>query len=202
MNDLYLLAVNTVSKKLFPRNAAKIQKRFLRRYLRKPETMSTRHYATRVSEINDLFAYFPIKANNAAPGRLPIDNLFDILEFGCPPKWQKQMILQDFDVTTSTVSQFVDFCDQIKRAKYFDTNDLKSCRREKNDKRRAKNPVESLLRGPVETTSTASTTACVITLPKIVSSTTQTTRKILPTDIRNPVTTKRSHFLVTGISRL
>ena len=59
-NDFYFLAANVVSKKLFPRNATKMQKRFLRCYLCKPETMSTRHYAARVSEINNFFMYFPI----------------------------------------------------------------------------------------------------------------------------------------------
>ena len=38
------------------------------------------------------------------------------------------------------VSQFVNFCDRIKRAKDFDTSNLKSCRPEKNDKHQDKNP--------------------------------------------------------------
>ena len=137
-NDSYLLAVNSVSEHVFPRNASKIQKRFLRRYLRKPLEVSTRQYAARVSEINDYFAYFPIEGNEAAPTKLPVDEIVDILEFGCPPKWQRQMILQDFDAGSSTVSQFVSFCDRIERASDFSSSDSKSRRPDKSEERRSK----------------------------------------------------------------
>ena len=40
-NDWYRVAVNSVSKHVFPRNAAKLQKRLLRCYLRKPEDTNT-----------------------------------------------------------------------------------------------------------------------------------------------------------------
>ena len=58
-NDLYILAVNSVSEHVFFRNAVKMQKCFLRWYLSKLDLMSTRQYVVRVSKINGCFAYFP-----------------------------------------------------------------------------------------------------------------------------------------------
>ena len=66
-----------------------------------------------MTEINTAFKYFLLE-NGVVSSPLPTDEVVDMLEFGCPPTWQKEMILQDFDATTATVSEFVDFFERLE----------------------------------------------------------------------------------------
>ena len=75
--------------------------------------MPVKKFAARVTEINSHLCYFP-KENRNVPSSLPTDKVVDMLEFGCLPSWQKEMILQDFDTTTATVKEFVDFCERLE----------------------------------------------------------------------------------------
>ena len=84
--------------------------------------MNTKKYAALVVEINNFFNYFPVDVGIAStPEKLPTDELVDILEFGCPPTWQKEMIIQNFDVTAASISEFVDFCERLEMAKKIET---------------------------------------------------------------------------------
>ena len=64
----FKLAMMAVSQDVFPKRAAQTQKRYLRRYLRKPAEMTTKKYAARVVEINSYFKYFPwVEGSSSAP---------------------------------------------------------------------------------------------------------------------------------------
>ena len=127
-------ALGAVTDSVFPKKLAQVQKRFLRRFLRKPKEMPIKKFAARVTEINSCLKYFP-KENGNAPSSLPVDEVVDMLEFGCPPSWQKEMILQDFDTTTATVKQFVDFCERLELVEVFEGR-TKSNKREASEERK------------------------------------------------------------------
>ena len=80
-------AIQAVSACVFPDRAAQIQKRYLRRFLRKPVEMSTKKYVARIVKVNNFFDYFPHDpSTKKSPKKLDDNKLVDILEFGCPPK--------------------------------------------------------------------------------------------------------------------
>ena len=109
-------AMCAVGKDIFPKRAAQTQKRFLRRFLQKPTKMTTKRFVARVVEINNYFEYFPWEDNATShPAKLQEDELLDILEFGCPPHWQKEMVMHDFDSTTAMIAEFVEFCERLER---------------------------------------------------------------------------------------
>ena len=130
-------ALGAVTNSVFPKKAAQVQKRFLRRFLRKPKEMPIKKFAARVTEINSYLKYFP-KENGNVPSSLPTDEVVDMLEFGCPPSWQKEMILQDFDTTTATVKELVDFCERLELVEELDGRQ-KPPKREATEERKRSN---------------------------------------------------------------
>ena len=54
-NDSFEVAIRAVGKDIFPKRAAQTQKRYLRRFLRKPSEMPTKRFVARVVEINNYF---------------------------------------------------------------------------------------------------------------------------------------------------
>ena len=48
--------------------------------------------------------------------RLETDKILDNLNFGNPHSWQKQTILQNFNPLSSTLDDFVSFCEQLEQA--------------------------------------------------------------------------------------
>ncbi len=113
--DKCLMAV-TIS--VFPQNAVLLQKRFMRRHLRKPRTTKTRDHVARLVEMNNYLPLFPPKVDGdtvTAPTKLPEDELLDLMEYGVPKTWQNQMTLQDFDPLANSLDKFVNFCERLER---------------------------------------------------------------------------------------
>jgi hypothetical protein len=50
-----------------------------------------------------------------APEKLPADEISDLLEFGVPHSWQREMVIQDFDPLQHTVSDFVAFAERLEQ---------------------------------------------------------------------------------------
>ena len=98
---------------VFPQRALAKQKRVMRRFMRKPKDWTMRTYTARMTEINEYLALFPPFGGNAQ--RLDNEELLDIYEFGCPPRWQRQMILQDFDPLAGDVNDMVRFCERMEQ---------------------------------------------------------------------------------------
>lgn len=111
----FKLCVEAVTKSIFPTRAVLLQKRFMRRYLRKPASMKTREYVARLVELNNYIPKFPPTAGNGIPVSLPDDELVDVIEFGVPNSWQRNMILQDFDPLQHTVAELVSFCERLEQ---------------------------------------------------------------------------------------
>ena len=100
-----------LKKHIFPQRALANQKRYMRRFLRKPRDMSVREFAARLNEINEYLSDFPPSNEN---NKLLMDELMDIAEFSVPATWQKTMIMHGFDPANHTIQEFIEFCERIE----------------------------------------------------------------------------------------
>jgi len=115
--------LDDVTKHVFPKRALQTQKRYMRRFLRKPPTMKIREYVARVIEINDLLAKFPPAIPGQSATKLPDDEILDLLEFGLPNTWQRNMVLQDFDPLAGDTAAFVAFCERMEQVEATETTE-------------------------------------------------------------------------------
>ena len=115
-NASFETCMKALKNSIFPHRAVLMQKRYLRRFVRKPATLKTREFVARLIEINSYLPEFPPTTTGGAdPASLPDDELLDILEFGMPSSWQKQMVLQDFDPLQHTIKEFTEFCERMEQ---------------------------------------------------------------------------------------
>ena len=82
-NAAFQVCLHAVTKDVFPRKALLNQKRFMRRFMRKPQDLRAKDYIARVCEINSYLTLFPTDSEREAT-KLPTDELLDLLEFGFP----------------------------------------------------------------------------------------------------------------------
>ena len=112
-NDNFLACIDDVTAHIFPARALQMQKRFMRRFLRKPAGVKTREFVARVNEMNNFIREFP-SPNGEPATALPEDEILDLLEFGVPNSWQKQFLMHQFDPQAHTIMEFVEFCERIE----------------------------------------------------------------------------------------
>ena len=111
-NDTFDLAIRSLITHIFPLRALRIQKRYMRRYMRKPREMKMRTYRNRVIELNNYLVMFPSNFNDAQ--KIDEEEIVDILEFGTPNKWQYEMVRMGFDSATATSQELVEFCERLE----------------------------------------------------------------------------------------
>ena len=100
---------------VFPARAGQTQKRYMRRFMKKPIGMSIKAFFARFVEINELFVYFPPHPKTQADvEKFDSDELLDILEYAIPFAWKREMLLQDFDPVVSTLDAFTAFCERLE----------------------------------------------------------------------------------------
>ena len=112
-------------QEMMPKKILARAKREVRRDMRKPADMTIRDYYNHLQRINLLelhhlppFGTGQIFAN---------DDIIDILIYGIPKSWQREMDRQGFDpYTTTDPIDTVAFLEQIEAAEEFDTNANKS----------------------------------------------------------------------------
>jgi hypothetical protein len=96
---------------VFPRRALQMEKRYMRRYMRKPRKLKMREYMARVEELNNDLRYFPTFVPGAT---LHQDELLDIYEYGIPARWQSRFLLHGFDPLEHTKQEFLEFCERLE----------------------------------------------------------------------------------------
>ena len=110
--------------------------------------MKTKKYVARLIEINNYFPQFPpVTQGGAKPTKLPDEDISDLLEFGLPPTWQKQMALMDFDPVEHPIQDFVEFCERMEEWEIINSH------KHKTGKEKPKNSGEqkpSVLKKPKE----------------------------------------------------
>ena len=114
-------AMEAVGKHVFPAQAAKLQKRYLRRFVRKPMGMTSRMFVARVQELNNYLPHFPSQVPGEPIQKLDDDEIIDLMEFGVPRSWQKKMEEHNFDSTNTTIGEFLAFCERMERIEQMDT---------------------------------------------------------------------------------
>ena len=101
-----------VTLHVFPQRALQLQKRYMRRNMRKPKSMTVRAYGNRVVQMRNQLDLYP--GGNESGDTLPEDELLDILEHGIPVTWQKEMSRQGFVPIEKTVTEFIEFCERLE----------------------------------------------------------------------------------------
>ena len=107
--------------------------------------MPVRDYIAHVIEINDYLTEFPPTVVGGDSTKLSDDKLLDLLEFGIPIKWQRQMQVHNFEPTAGTLREFQDFCERLESAldKYAVTQDTNSKKPSGHEKGKKKNAVKT-----------------------------------------------------------
>ena len=103
--------INGVTQHIFPERSLQKQKRYMRRFMRKPYEMRMRVYSARVTEINAYLNYFPPFLANQ---QLPNDEILELLEFAIPTSWQREMTRQGYDPAAHSVQDLVQFCERLE----------------------------------------------------------------------------------------
>ena len=99
--------LKAVTDSVLPARAVIVQKRYLRRAVRKPRSWKTRDWIARVHEINNRVPHMDPNAE-----KLPDDEIKEIAEFGIPNSFQNEMIRQQFDPIDRSVQEFILFCER------------------------------------------------------------------------------------------
>ena len=128
-------ALNHMMTTLLPNKILQRVKRYLRREARKPYDMDVKTYYMHIQRINgEEIPHLP--PNFEKDQSLGKDEIVDILLFGTPKSWQKEMDRQGFDPLVHEPNEVVDFMERIENAEEHD-HDKKTVKvAAKNDKKR------------------------------------------------------------------
>ena len=111
--------VQQLLRDIMPRKILQRIKRYIRRDCRKPATMKVREYSQLLFNLNEeeLPCLPPsFKAENS----LSQDEIIDILLYGTPKSWQKEMDRQGFDPLEKELKDIVEFMENLEEAEGFD----------------------------------------------------------------------------------
>ena len=116
-------ALNDTLTALMPKKVLARCKRHLRRHCRKPRDMKIREYCHLVSMMNaQEFTHLPPwKANQ----QLPDEEILDIILFGIPKSWEKEMDRQGFDPLDRSLADVIAKLEDIESAEGFDAEATK-----------------------------------------------------------------------------
>ena len=105
------IVFQNLSDYIFPKKALRYQKRYMRRFIRKPKEVKIKDYVARMQQINEYLVQFP-------PGnedqKLPDDELLDILEFAIPNSWTKEFTKIGFDAADHSIKDFIKHCERLE----------------------------------------------------------------------------------------
>ena len=104
---MFILGIQALTSHIFPQRALRMQKRYMRLYMRKPRDMKMRVYRNRVVELNNYLERFPTVFISTQ--KIDDDEIVDILELGTPNKWQSEMVRLGFDSAARLVRSRLSF---------------------------------------------------------------------------------------------
>lgn len=118
-DDTFLECWQSLLAHVFPFRALQTQKRFMRRHMRKPLSEKFRAYKNRLVDMNNDLARFP--PNFSPAQKLDQEELIDILQFGMPSKWQRNMVRDNFNPADHGLQDLVDYCERQEVCEAGDT---------------------------------------------------------------------------------
>ena len=126
------VALNDTLEALMPKKALARCKRHLRRYCRKPRGMRVREFVHLVQHMNlEEFTSLPPFDPNQ---HLPDDEILDVVLFGIPKNWEREMDKQGFDPFANQLADVLAKLEDIETAEGFDAEPAKPT--PKKDKKR------------------------------------------------------------------
>jgi hypothetical protein len=129
-------ALNHMVTSLLPNKILQRVKRYLRREARKPADMNVKTYYMHVNRINsEEIPECPPNFNQSQC--LADDEIVDILLYGTPKSWQRDMDKQGFDPLLKTPQEVVDFMERIEMSEDFDQKATKVTSTKSNNKKKA-----------------------------------------------------------------
>ena len=107
----FKLVGDDLKKHFFPLKALMKQKRYMRRFLRKPRELTSKEYQAALHTLNGYLEKFPGADENS---KLSNEELLEILEFGIPTTWSKEMTRQGFDPQDKGLPAFLEFLERME----------------------------------------------------------------------------------------
>jgi hypothetical protein len=116
--NMVQVSLKATIKMVCPYKALEKQKRFMRCKMRKPHDMRIRQFVNHLHRINyKELPQLPPFGNNQP---LLQDELLDIVLYGIPKSWIKEMDRQDFNpFKQATLMEVVNFCERLESAEEF-----------------------------------------------------------------------------------
>ena len=118
--DILKEGIRGVIAYMAPTKALTRQKRWMRRFCRKPAGMSVRSFCNHLNRINNEELPMLPPFGNRRDQMLSPDEIVDILLNGIPRSWMKEMDKQGFDPVEKTLAQVIDFCERVENAEDFE----------------------------------------------------------------------------------
>ena len=123
-DDIVEHAIDYVLSNVIPKKALQKVKRYLRRECRKPADMKVRMYFQHLLRMN--MNEIPCLPPFGEDQTLSDDEIMDIILFGTPKSWQREMDRQGYDPMDHTTAELVDFLEQIESSEEFDQTKVTS----------------------------------------------------------------------------
>jgi hypothetical protein len=106
-------AVRAVISNASPYKVLQKQKRYMRRYMRKPSDMKIRTFVHNLMKLNhEELPYLPPFGSNQ---KLSDDDIIEIILNASPNSWSNEMDRQNFDPLDHTVRELLSFCERIEQ---------------------------------------------------------------------------------------
>eukprot|EP00957_Ditylum_brightwellii_P048455 3676860-Ditylum_brightwellii.AAC.1 len=102
-----------MAEHVFPKKARQTQKHYMQRNLRLVGGMTVKEWAAQVSELNRYLNDFPIYNRNRIQP-LNDDKLLDILEYGVPVSWRRELTVQGLNPVDQGLRKCVEFCTRLE----------------------------------------------------------------------------------------
>jgi hypothetical protein len=116
--DHFQPALNFVLENLMPKKVLQYVKRNLRRNTRKPKDLKVRMYFQHITRINT--EEIPALPPFADDQELRADEIIEVLLYGTPKSWQREMDRQGFNPIEKTPAEVVAFMEQVEAAEDFE----------------------------------------------------------------------------------
>eukprot|EP00957_Ditylum_brightwellii_P080590 6129557-Ditylum_brightwellii.AAC.1 len=112
----FKLCLGDVAEHVFPEKVGQTQKCYMQRNLWLMGPMTVKEWVAQVSELNKYLNDFPAHNRNKTQP-LNEDELMDILEYGVPAMWHREITVQGFDPVDQGLKKIVEFCTRLELCK-------------------------------------------------------------------------------------
>ena len=139
------LGLGSVIESVCPYKALEKQKRYMRRFMRKPADMLTRNYVNHIIRINN--EEIPCLPPFLRDQGLSDDEIVDIVLYGVPKSWTNKMDEHDFDPLAHSLEELISFCERLESAEQLERGPTEQ-KQSSNGKKSSSKKFKSLRNNP------------------------------------------------------